>query len=235
MRTLYIEDCYLKEFDATVAEANGKYIVLDNTIFYPNSGGQPHDMGKFVANDGTEYNIIYVAKVDGKISHEVDKEGIKVGDAVRGILDWQRRHALMRMHTAAHLLSAVMHKEANALITGNQLGTDQSRIDFSLETFDKEKIAEYIRMTNEIIAKNLPVRTYFLKRDEAMAIPDVVKLAGALPPDVAELRIVDIGGFDVQADGGTHVLNTSEIGMLELVKTENKGKNNRRVYYMLRK
>lgn len=232
MRTLYMEDCYLREFDAKVIEVGGKYIVLDNTIFYPNSGGQPHDLGKLVGN-GIEYNIIYVAKIDGKISHEVDKEGLRVGDAVRGILDWNRRHTLMRVHTAAHLLSAVMHKETGALITGNQLGTDQSRIDFSLEIFDKEKIAEYVRLTNEMIAKNLSVRTYFLKRGEAMKIPDVVKLANALPPDVEELRIVDIGGIGVQADGGTHVLNTSEVGRIELVKTENKGKNNRRVYYTL--
>jgi len=232
MRTLYMVDCYLREFDAKVVEANGKYIALDNTAFYPNSGGQPNDLGKLVSN-GVEYKIVYVAKVGDKISHEIDKEGIKVGDNVHGILDWQRRHTLMRMHTAAHLLSAIVHKETGGLITGNQLGVDQSRIDFSLETFDKEKVLEYIKKTNELIARNLPVRTYFLKRDEAMKIPDVVKLANALPPDAEELRIVDIGGVDVQADGGTHVLNTSEIGTIETVKTENKGKNNRRVYYTL--
>jgi len=232
MRTLYMEDCYLKEFDTNVAEANGKAIILDNTAFYPNSGGQPHDTGKLTSN-GKEYSIVYVAKVDGRVSHEVDKDGLKAGDAVRGVIDWPRRHALMRMHTAAHLLSAVVHKEAGALITGNQLGIDQSRIDFSLEAFDKEKVMEYVRIANELASQALAVRTYFLSRDEAMRIPDVVKLAKALPPDAAELRIVDIGGVDVQADGGTHVLNTAEIGAIELVKTENKGKNNRRVYFTL--
>ncbi len=229
---LYMQDSYLTEFDATVTEASGKCIVLDNTAFYPNSGGQPNDTGT-VAAGGITYNIIYVSKIGDKISHEADKDGLRAGDSVHCVVDWSRRHALMRMHTAAHILSAVVHKETGALITGNQLGIDQSRIDFSLDDFDKEKIIDYVRMANEIIAKNIAVRAYLLPRSEAMKIPGMVKLANALPPDVAELRIVDIDGVDVQADGGTHVRSTGEIGAIELSKAENKGKSNRRIYYTL--
>ena len=139
----------------------------------------------------------------------------------------------MRSHTATHILAAVMHNDAGALITGNQIDLDKTRIDFSLENFDREQIGAYIKKTNEHIQRNLDVKTYFLPKDKAMKIPGVVKLAGALPPDIAELRIVEIGDVDLQADGGTHVKNTSEIGPIELVKCENKGKSNRRVYFRL--
>ncbi len=230
---LYLRDSYLKEFDTVATEVNGKFVVLDNTAFYPNSGGQPNDIGTLTAN-GATYNIVYVAKAGDKISHEIDKDGPAAGDAVHCIVDWKRRYMLMRMHTAAHILSAVVHKETGALITGNQLGEAQSRIDFSLENFDKEKISDYVRMANEITARNIAVRAYFLPRGEAMKIPGVVKLANALPPDAEELRIVDIEGIDVQADGGTHVSSTGEIGVIELSKTENKGRNNRRIYYTLK-
>ena len=230
---LYLEDSYLKEFEAEVLELkDNKYIVLDKTAFYPNSGGQPHDTGVFVRKN-EEFPIVYVGKFSGNISHEVSKPGLNKGYKIIGKINWDRRYVLMRMHTAAHILSGIFHKEAGALITGNQLELNKSRIDFSLENFDREKINRYIAKANEIVKKGLQIKTYFLKREEAMKIPDVVKLASVLPPNVENLRIVAIDGFDKQADGGTHVKNTSEVGTIEFIKAENKGKSNRRVYYRL--
>ena len=230
---IYMKDCYAKEFDATVTKADGKYIVLDKTAFYPAGGGQPTDTGKLIKN-GEEYKVVFAKKIGGDVSHEVDKEGLKEGDKVKGILDWDKRYVLMRMHTAAHILSEIFHKETGALITGNQLKVDKSRIDFSLENFDREKINEYIAKANEIVQKDLPIKIYTLPREEAMKLPSVTKLANVLPPAVKELRIVAIGEFDTQADGGTHVKSTKEVGEIEVIGAENKGKNNRRVYFKLK-
>lgn len=230
---IYMNNCYAKEFDATVIKADGKFIVLDKTAFYPQGGGQPADTGKLI-KDEQEYTVVFAKKKGPDVSHEVDKEGLKEGDTVHGIIDWDRRHKLMRMHTAAHILSEIFHKETGALITGNQLNLEKSRIDFNLEHFDREKIGEYVAKANEIVQKNLPIKIYTLPREEALKIPSVTKLANVLPPAVQELRIVEIEGFDKQADGGTHVKSTKEVGEIEVVNAENKGKNNRRVYFTLK-
>ena len=129
MDILYYFDAYLKEFEAEVLEVDGKYIVLDKTAFYATGGGQPCDTGKIISKE--EYNVVSVGKVDGKISHEVDKEGLKTGDRVKGVIDWDRRYKLMRMHTAAHIISSLIHNKTGALITGNQLDTDKTRVDYS--------------------------------------------------------------------------------------------------------
>jgi Ser-tRNA(Ala) deacylase AlaX len=230
---LYMKDSYLKEFDATVISVDGNFIELDKTAFYPFGGGVPNDTGKLICN-GSEFLVKNVSKKFGKVLHEVDKEGLKIGDSIKGVIDWERRYRFMRMHTAAHLLSEVFNKESGALITGNQLDLEQSRIDYDLENFNRDKINEYFRKANEIVQKDLPVKIYFMKREEAMKIPTITKLANVLPPNVPELRIVEIVGFDIQADGGTHVNSLKEIGEIQLVKIENKGKNNRRVYFALK-
>lgn len=230
---LYLRNHYLKEFDAEVVKIHeSKKVILDKTTFYPESGGQPTDLGIIVRkSDNQKFTIEKVIKQKGEIVHEVQEDGLKENDEIHGIIDWERRYLLMRMHTAAHILSAVINKETGALITGNQLGTDKSRIDFDLENFDRDKIKEYFQKANEIVTKAIPVKFHFMRREQAMEIPDVVKLAKALPPQISELRLVEIEGVDLQADGGTQVGNTSEIGTIELVGIENKGKNNRRVYY----
>lgn len=229
---LYMKDSYLKEFEATVTKAEGKIIVLDRTAFYPMGGGVPDDRGKVVAGEKAYY-VRLVKKMGDVVIHEVDELGLHVGDRIKGWIDWERRFMMMRMHTAAHILSAVVNRETGALITGNQIDLDKTRIDFDLETFDREKLAEYLEKSNLEISKNQPVTAEFLDREKVMQIPNVVKLAGALPPAIKELRIVKIGDVDVQADGGPHVANTSEIGKIEIIETENKGKNNRRVYFKL--
>ncbi|MBI2649827.1 alanyl-tRNA editing protein [Candidatus Woesearchaeota archaeon] len=231
---LYMNDSYLKEFEATVESVkDGKFVVLDKTAFYPTGGGQPHDTGVFIRNN-EEYPVVYAGKFSGKISHEVVKPGLKYGDGVIGRINWDRRYKFMRMHTAAHLLISIFNKESNVLITGNQIDEDKTRIDFNMENFDRDKIMQYIDTANDIIKQDLPVNVSYMPREEAMKIPGMVKLAGALPPDVHTLRIVEIPGIDLQADGGTHVKSLFEIGTIEFVKAENKGKDNRRVYYTVK-
>lgn len=230
---LYLEDSYLKECEATAQSVkDGKYVVLDRTVFYPRGGGQPHDSGKIMRGDEI-FNVVFVGKFEGRISHEVDKPGLQEGDRVKCVLDWERRYTIMRMHTAAHVLAATMNKELGVLITGNQLGEDRTRFDFNTEGFDREKFEEMVKKANEVLSQDLELKIYTLPREKAMEIEGVVKLAKALPPSINELRIVEIPGIDVQADGGTHVKNLREVGRIEILKLENKGKNNRRVYFTL--
>ena len=228
-----MNDSYLKEFEATVESVkDDKFVVLDKTAFYPSGGGQPHDTGIMI-KDNEEFPVVFAGKFSGQVSHEVDKPGLKIGDNIIGRIDWNRRYRLMKMHTAAHIIDAVLYNEAKALCTGNQLGLDKSRIDFSLDVLDRDKVQQYIGMANEWVNKAIGVKIYFMKREEALKIPGVVKLASVMPPEVKELRIVEIPGIDLQADGGTQVKNTSEIGKISLVSVENKGKNNRRMYYTI--
>ena len=246
---LYLLDCYLKEFEASVESVkDDKYVVLDKTGFYPNAGGQPYDTGKFI-KDGEEFKVVFVAKFGDIISHEVDttkakllsakdkslgKPGLKPGDKIKGVIDWDRRYKLMRMHTAAHVIANVIEKEAGAKITGNQLGLDKSRIDFSLEDFDREKFAEYEKKANEIINKGLNVNLSIVPRAEAEEkLSRITTLAAGFPEDIKEVRLVELEGFTIEACGGTHVKNTSEIKGIKILKLENKGKNNRRMYYGL--
>jgi misacylated tRNA(Ala) deacylase len=232
-KALFLIDSYLKESPAKVVSVkDGKYVILDQTIFYPKGGGQPHDTGKII-KDRAVYSVVYVGKFSGEISHEVDHPGLKAGDAVNCILDWERRYKLMRSHTAAHVFASLLNQGTGALITGNQLEEDHVRFDFSLEKYDRAILEDYLAKANKLFATDIPVKWYELPREEAMKIPGVVKMANAFPPDLPTLRIVEIVGVDKQADGGTHVRNLKEVGRIELVKTENKGKHNRRIYFKL--
>jgi Ser-tRNA(Ala) deacylase AlaX len=230
--TLYTTDSYVKEFEATVISANNTEIVLNQTAFFPAGGGLPCDKGTFIVNNKT-YTVLTTARKDNNIVHEVDIPGIREGDIVKASLDWQRRYQLMRMHTACHVLSAVFVKEAGALITGNQLDLTQSRVDFNLENFDRHKINDYIAIANTLLKTNQEVTVSFMPRAEAEKIPELAKLAIGLKQGIEEIRVVAISTIDRQADGGPHVKNTSEVGTIQLIKCENKGKANRRVYFTL--
>jgi Ser-tRNA(Ala) deacylase AlaX len=220
---------YMSEFDAKVEEVTDTSVVLDQTAFSPRGGGLVSDTGTLGG-----VSVVEVTKVGDVIAHLLESSPKFVaGDTVRGVLDWGRRHRVMRMHTSAHMLSAVVNSETGALITGNQIGPDESRVDFSLELFDKDKMAEYVSRVNEAAARGLEVKTFFLRREEAMKLPGLVKLANASPPSLEVLRIVQIGDVDTQADGGVHVRNTSEIGKVIGLRTENKGKNNRRLHFIV--
>ena len=228
-RKLYWEEPYSKEFAAKVVSVEGQAVVLDQTLFYPRGGGVACDTGTLNGSKVHE-----TTKADDKILHTLEAPGsLNVGDNVTGRVDWERRHRLMKMHTAGHLLSSLFYSKANCRITGNQIDVDRSRMDFDLESFDRSQIEGYVAEANELIRRDAPVKTYFLGREEALKLPDMVKLAEATPPAEAKLRIVEIEGVDRQADGGLHVSHLKEIGQIQLLKLENKGKTNRRLYYDL--
>ncbi len=229
---LYMDDSYLKEFEAEVVEVSGDRVVLDRTAFYPVGGGLPSDTGVLLKGS-EEYRVEEARKEGGKVWHIVPGHSLSPGDGVRGVIDWDRRYRVMRMHTALHALIAVMNQKFGVLVTGNKVAPDRSRVDVNLEKPDRELVEKVIAETNEELAKGLPVKIYYLPREEAMKIPGIVKLAKALPPSVQKLRIVEIEGLDIQADGGPHVSNTKEVGRIVFLKLENKGKNNRRIHFTL--
>ena len=239
---LYFLDCYLKEFEAIVEKvADDKFVVLDRTAFYPESGGQPSDTGKLIREyDGAEFQVLYAGKFNGDISHEIASPaenvaaGLKAGDKVKGVIDWDRRYTHMRMHTATHVIANVIENEAGAQITGNQLGLDQSRVDFSLETFDRDKFSEYEKIANGLIVQNSPINLYLVSRKAAEEkLSRLTTLAKGFSDDIKEVRLVEIEGVTIEACGGTHVKNTSEIKGLKITKLQNKGKSNRRMYFTL--
>lgn len=227
-RKLFWEDAYIREFEGSVVSVDGTKVVLDQTAFNPRGGGLVSDTGEIGG-----VTVVEATKVgEDEVVHQLGSLApFKSGDRVKASLDWARRLRVMRMHTAAHILSAVVNGETGALITGNQISPDGSRVDFDLEVFDKSMATKYVDRVNEAVKRELEVSSYFLKRSEAELIPGLVKLAKAAPPSVETLRIVQIGDVDTQADGGVHVRNTREIGTVSCVRVENKGKSNRRLYF----
>jgi misacylated tRNA(Ala) deacylase len=224
---LFWQDAYIKDFEATVTSVDDNRLLLDRTAFNPRGGGLVSDLGTI---DGQ--SLVEVVKEGDDIFHVLQNSPqSKPGAKVRGVLDWSRRYRIMRMHTTAHILSSVVHGQTGALITGNQISPDESRVDFDLEQFDKEKMSSYIDAVNAVVHRGVEVSSFFMKREEAMKVPGLVKLANAAPPSVDTLRIVQIGDVDTQADGGVHVRNTSEIGHVVGLRTENKGRKNRRLYF----
>jgi len=229
---LYLKDAYLREIETEVKSVYGKYVVLENTIFYATGGGQPCDTGKIVRlKDNKEFNVVFVGVFNNEVSHEVDLEGLQKEDKVKCFLNWERRYTFMKYHTAMHLLVSIINKHSGALITGNQIGDDKSRLDLNLENFSKEDFIKWIDEVNELIKKDAMVKNYFISKEDAMKNPSLFKLKDKLSKDLDEYRITDVEGIDIQADGGTHVNSLKEIGKLEFLKAENKGKDNRRVYF----
>jgi len=233
-KPLYLYDSYLKEFEAKIEHATGNQIILDQTAFHPLTGGVAHDTG-CLTKGNMKYKVLKVEinKETKEIIHILEEEeaDLNQGELVKGVLDWERRYRLMRLHTAAHLMAAIMYKDYNALITGGQVDYEHAKLDFNLPKTDREIFEAAVEKATQGASKNNPLKIYFLAREEALKMPGVVKLAERMPPQEKELRIVEIPGIDLQADGGPHVKNTNEIGEIRLLKIENKGKNQRRVYF----
>ncbi|MEM0473442.1 MAG: alanyl-tRNA editing protein [Candidatus Aenigmatarchaeota archaeon] len=225
-KKLFWEDAYIREFEAIVTNVDENKILLDQTAFNGRGGGLPGDVGWL---DKTK--VLDSVKQGDEIVHIVEGE-LKIGQKVHGKLDWEKRYKIMRMHTAAHLLIGIFANKEGLLVTGNQLGYDESRMDFNMEILDKEKILNYVEEANRISSAGGKVKIYFVKRSEAMKDKSLIKMAAAMPPDVDEWRIVDIG-IDKQPDGGVHVSDLKEVGKIMVTKFENKGKNNRRLYFKL--
>jgi misacylated tRNA(Ala) deacylase len=213
---LYQRDSYLRAFSARVTATGDDGVVLDRTAFFPAGGGVLGDEGILAGPGGQAY-----------------RPGLAAGDAVQGEVDWPRRYLLMRYHTATHVLTGVMFKEYQVRVTGNQLTPDKARVDFAFEQFDRETLEEGFRRSNALIGRDLPVSVSFVPAAEARARPELFKLETTFRHDLPELRLVDIVGFDVQADGGCHVARLKEIGRLVLTRCENKGRANRRVYFVI--
>lgn len=230
---LYQRDAYLKTFDATVLQSTPEGVVLNRTAFFPSGGGVLGDEGTLETPGGASFRVVETLETEGIILHRLDGHGPGEGEQVKGELDWDRRHTLMRYHTATHVLTGVMFKDYNVRVTGNQLTPEKGRVDFAFEAFDREVLEEGFRRSNALVESGRAVEISFIPATEAKSRPELFKLETAFPHQYEELRLVEIVDFDVQADGGCHVASLSEIGRLTLTKSENKGKANRRVYFVL--
>lgn len=230
---LYQRDAYLREFAATVVAVDPETgaVTLDQTAFYPGGGGQPCDTGELCA-DGHVWRVRGVRKAGTQVLHliEGDDELPAAGTHITGRLDWPQRYRLMRTHTALHVLCGVIFRDYGALVTGGNMGLDKARLDFELSDFTPELVAEIERRANAEIAAGHEIRVQILPRAEAFQIPDLIRTKiNLLPPDISEIRTVEIVGLDLQADGGTHVANTREVGGLQVIGTRSKGKSNKRI------
>lgn len=226
---LYLTDCYLREFEAKVVAVEGNGVALDRTAFYPGGGGQPADQGRLLWDEG-EAQVVKVKKQGDLVWHELDVEPLPVGTSVRGILDWEHRYKLMRTHTALHILCGVIWRDYGALVTGGNMEPLKARMDFELEHMSVDFAQEVEAKINAEVAAARPVRIYILPREEAFQIPDLIRTKiNLLPEGIREVRIVEIEGLDIQADGGTHVANTSEVGTIHVVGHESKGRINKRL------
>lgn len=229
---LYHTDSYLRTFEARVVAVDGNAVALESTAFYPGGGGQMADRGMLVA-DGRQLPLTGLRKEGDVVWHEVAPEAgalPPVGTTVTGEIDWPFRYQMMRTHTALHLLCGIIFRDYGAQVTGGHMYPDRARMDFAIETFSQDFIRDIEARVNEAVAEDHPVKVYSLPRDEAMQIPDLIRTKiNLLPPEISEIRIVEIEGVDLQADGGTHVASTREVGGIKVVKTENKGKQNKRM------
>ncbi|MEZ4521218.1 MAG: alanyl-tRNA editing protein AlaXM [Thermomicrobiales bacterium] len=230
-KLLYMDDSYATEFSATVVGlTDDGDVILDRTLFYPTGGGQPHDTGVLRAGD-SNWNVVDVRKRGPAVAHRVEGDTTpEIGDEVVGEIDWDRRHKLMRTHTALHVLCGVIFKEYGASVTGANIQLDKARMDFELEDLNEDRVRHIEERVNEELGRLRPVNWRSVPREEAFQIPDLIRTKiNLLPPQIAEVRIVEIEGVDLQADGGTHVRNTSEVGQIRVIGTRSKGKSNKRI------
>lgn len=226
---LYHTDAYLKEFDAQVTAVDGQAVTLSQTAFYPGGGGQPNDVGTLSAN-GQTWTVTKVRKAGDQVVHEVEGEPPAVGTTVHGILDWERRYKLMRTHTAMHILCGVVFRDYGASVTGGNMEPLKGRMDFEFEKMSQDLVKEIESKVNVEVAAARATRVKILPRDEAFAIPDLIRTKiSLLPEGIPEVRTFEIIGLDLQADGGTHVNNTSEVGHIRVVDYKSKGKINKRI------
>lgn len=232
---LYQTDSYLKEFDANViaVQADARAVVLDQSAYYPGGGGQPNDTGVLSLEDDTEYPVIKVKKQGADVLHFLGGESPlpQVGAKVRGQIDWDSRYMLMRTHTALHVLCGTVFRDYGALVTGGNMEPGKGRMDFEFERLQGELVSEIEAAVNKEAEAGHEVRVKILPREEAFQIPDLIRTKiNLLPEGIMEVRTVEIAGLDLQADGGTHVNNTSEIGKIKVVDYKSKGAINKRIY-----
>jgi misacylated tRNA(Ala) deacylase len=226
---LYLRDAYLRDFEATVEEVDEGRVRLDRTALYPTGGGQPHDTGT-LRWDGGEVAVVEVAKQGADVWHVVEGDPPAPGTVVQGTVDWDRRHALMRTHSALHILCGVIWNEWGKAVTGGNMEPLKARMDFEFDPLPEGFGSRVEELVNAEIAADRPIGVEFLPRGRALADEDLIRTkVNLIPEAVTEIRVIDIVGLDKQADGGTHVASTGEVGRVQVVKTESKGKANKRI------
>ncbi|HIM63392.1 MAG TPA: alanyl-tRNA editing protein [Dehalococcoidia bacterium] len=226
---LFHNEAYLKEFEATVTDVVEGGVVLDRTAFYTGGGGQPTDSGTLTSGS-QEYQVTGIKRDDGKLVHKISGESPSVGSTVTGVIDWDRRYLLMRTHTALHILCGVVWRDYGAKVTGGDMKPGEGRMDFEFENFSAEFAGELEAKVNAEVAANRDISVHHLSREEADKIPDLIRTKiNLLPPNIQEIRTIDIHGLDLQADGGTHVASTGEVGVIKVVGHESKGRINKRI------
>ena len=228
---LYQSDSYMRRFEAHVVQvdADEGAIALDRTAFYPGGGGQPCDTG-WIEINSSRSTVQGVKRIEEHVWHWLTGGMGQVGTPIRGEIDWERRYALMRTHTALHVLCGVVWRAYGAKVTGGNMEPLKGRMDFEFESLRRELVQEIEEKVNEEIAKDHPVRVRILPREEAFQIPDLIRTKiNLLPEGITRVRVVEIGELDLQADGGTHVAKTSEIGTVRIVDYKSKGRINKRL------
>jgi misacylated tRNA(Ala) deacylase len=223
---LYLRDAYQVSFNATVVDTREGAVALDRTAFYPTGGGQPHDTGLLAG-----LTVVDVRKEGDLVWHSLDGGPLpSVGDVVEGTIDWDRRHRLMRTHTALHVLCGVIWNEWRVPVTGGNMEPLAARMDFEFDPVPDGFGPRIEELVNAELAADRPIEVQFLPRDTAVHDADLIRTkVNMIPESVSEIRVVDIVGLDKQADGGTHVRSTAEVGRITVTKLENKGKGNKRV------
>lgn len=230
---LYLTDSYLREFEAIVTRSRDNGIVLDRTAFYAGGGGQPEDTGTLTVEDKT-WRAEKVKKQGADVWHYLNGEAPPEGTRVVGRIDWDRRYKLMRTHTALHILCGVVWRDYGALVTGCNMKPGEGRMDFEFERMQKELVQEIEEKINAEVKAGHDVEIAILPREEAFKIPDLIRTKiNLLPEGIKEVRTVHVKGLDLQADGGTHVANTREVGLIRVVNYESKGRINKRIYIEL--
>ena len=234
---IYQLDSYIQSFEAQVVyiDLENHGLILDQTAFYPGGGGQPPDQGVVTYND-SPYRVSRARKVGGDVLHLLEGNAPlpNTGSIITGQIDWQRRYQLMRTHTAMHILCGVIFRDYGAQVTGGDMDPLQGRMDFEFETMHRELVEEIQTAINREVANSRHVQTRILPRAEAFQIPDLIRTKiNLLPEGIQEVRVVEIVGLDLQADGGTHVKNTSEVGNIRVKDYKSKGKINKRIYVEL--
>jgi misacylated tRNA(Ala) deacylase len=232
---LYQTDSYIKDFDAvvTVVDAELRAVVLDRTAFYPGGGGQPNDVGQLSMPGGVMFPVTKVKKQGADVLHFLGGELLmpEIGSQVHGQLDWEHRYLLMRTHTALHVLCGTVFRDYGALVTGGNMEPGKGRMDFEFERLQGELVGEIEAAVNKEAQAGYDVRVKILPREEAFQIPDLIRTKiNLLPEGISEVRTVEIVGLDLQADGGTHVKNTAEVGRIKVVDYKSKGAINKRLY-----
>lgn len=226
---IFATDAYARSCEATVVAHDGDSVVLDRTVFYARGGGQPGDTGE-LRWDGGAARVVDTVKGESGIRHVVEGAKPPVGAAVVAEIDWDRRHVLMRTHTALHALSGIVFTGWGARVTGGNMEPGVARMDFELEGISQDFGREVEERLNAALSGDHPVHVSFLSRAEALGDPDLIRTKVSLIPEhVDPIRVIDIEGVDKQADGGTHVSRTSEVGPVRVVKTESKGKGFKRM------